>query len=494
MSKGLDGNSPPMPSPTRIFAALALASVFPSALALDVCTQIQQAVSSASGVYSLGARSANFAADLAHWVESSTQSSACSVEPGTPADVSIVIQLLGKTKTPFAVKGGGHSGNPGFSSTTGVQISMTRFSTVNYDKTTGTVAIGSGLIWDEVYAALEPHGVIVAGGRVSGVGMAGFTLGGGYNWLANQVGLTVDTVTAYDLVRPNGSIVSVTAASDPDLFFALKGGGNNFGIVTQFTLKAFPQGQVWGGVIFYAAAQLPAVTAAVARFASNVTDKKAAIIPGYTTQLGKPVVANIMFYDGPSPPAGIFDEFLAIEHTTEDISTRSFLSLVQSAPANVTAGTRGSFHAVSLLNYTPKILAAIQNETIFWNARLASAGVTATYNVEPFFPNIYTHNTSPTAFPFTRTPPTIPLNLQFTWTSPSSDSIAHAAMRESADYLTQVAVQTGQAVAQAPLYPNYALFGTPLERLYGSNLPRLRAIKARVDPHNIMGLAGGWRF
>lgn len=89
-----------------------------------------------------------------------------------------------------------------------------------------------------MYAALEPYGLIVAGGRVSGIGMAGFTLGGGefplrapsvlliccagYNWLTNQVGLTLDTVTGYELVRPNGSIVSVTAETEPDLFFGLK--------------------------------------------------------------------------------------------------------------------------------------------------------------------------------------------------------------------------------------------------------------------------------
>ncbi|KAJ7030198.1 hypothetical protein C8F04DRAFT_1186995 [Mycena alexandri] len=90
-----------------------------------------------------------------------------------------------------------------------------------------------------VYAALETYGVVVAGGRVGGVGVAGYTLGGGYSWLTNEVGLTIDTVTAYELVKPNGKIVTVTAASDPDLFFALKGGGNNFGIVTEFTLKTF---------------------------------------------------------------------------------------------------------------------------------------------------------------------------------------------------------------------------------------------------------------
>lgn len=77
------------------------------------------------------------------------------------------------------VKGGGHATNPGFSSTFGIQIAMTRFSEVSYDANTQTVKIGAGLIWDDVYTFLEPHGVNVVGGRVSGIGVAGFTLGGG---------------------------------------------------------------------------------------------------------------------------------------------------------------------------------------------------------------------------------------------------------------------------------------------------------------------------
>lgn len=77
------------------------------------------------------------------------------------------------------VKGGGHASNPGFSSTTGVQIAMFRFSEVAYDATSQTVDVGAGLVWDDVYAALEPYGVNVVGGRVTGVGVAGFTLGGG---------------------------------------------------------------------------------------------------------------------------------------------------------------------------------------------------------------------------------------------------------------------------------------------------------------------------
>ena len=77
------------------------------------------------------------------------------------------------------VKGGGHTTNPGFSSTTGVHIAMTKFSEVTYDADAGTATVGAGLIWDDVYAALEPLGRNVVGGRVTGVGVAGFSLGGG---------------------------------------------------------------------------------------------------------------------------------------------------------------------------------------------------------------------------------------------------------------------------------------------------------------------------
>ena len=77
------------------------------------------------------------------------------------------------------VKGGGHGTNPGFSSTTGVQLAMSKFSDVKYDSETETVEVGAGLVWDKVYEVLEPSGRNVVGGRTTGVGVAGFTLGGG---------------------------------------------------------------------------------------------------------------------------------------------------------------------------------------------------------------------------------------------------------------------------------------------------------------------------
>ncbi|KAJ7057517.1 FAD dependent oxidoreductase [Mycena amicta] len=481
-----------------LLAGLHLLSATAAASTSDVCVQIQQTVSSASAVYYPVDLLGNYAQDIQHWASSSTQASACSVEPGTAADVSTILQIVGQTQTPFAVKGGGHAANPGFSSTPGVHISMTRFSDVVYDSASGTVRVGAGLIWDDVYAALEPLGVNVVGGRVSGVGVAGFTLGGGYSWKTNQYGLTVDTVTAFELVKPTGEVVSVTEAEDSELFFALKGGGNNFGIVTEFTLQTFPQGQVWGGLITYTLAQIPDVNAAVAAFAANVTDPKAAIIPTYNFLLTQPGVSHVMFYDGPTPPAGIFDDFLAIPHLTKDVETRSFLDLVQSAPSNATTGARGAFHTVSLRSFSPTMISAIVNESTFWGASLALAGATfISYDIEPFLPTLYTHSTLPKAFPPTSTP-YVPLNLYFAWAPATSDDIFHDALRTSAAHLTSVALADGQAGVgsdDAALYPNYALIGTPLERLYGAvNLARMRAVKARVDPDGVMALAGGWKL
>lgn len=86
------------------------------------------------------------------------------------------------------------------------------------------------------------------------------------------------------------------------------------------------------------------------------------------------------------------------------------------------------------------------------------------------------------------------MNIYYAWDLSLSDTKMGNTMRTSSSHLTELAVLGGQDVTDAPLYPNYALYGTPLSRMYGDNLPRLQAIKAQYDPNNVMGLAGGWKF
>ncbi|KAI0649785.1 FAD-binding domain-containing protein [Trametes meyenii] len=461
----------------------------------STCQEISQAISSASGFHWQGL-DLLYLKDVGHWATSSSDQAACSVEPGTTDDVAAILQILAKNKTPFAVKGAGHASNPGFSSTAGVQIAMYRFSGVTYHAEQGVAEVGTGLIWDNVYSALEPYGVNVVGGRVTGVGVAGFTLGGGYSWKTNQYGLTVDNLTGFELVLPNGTVTTVTQDTYPDLFFGLKGGFNNFGIVTKFNLTTHAQTEVWGGLITITQDQLDKVNDATVKFSKTVTDPKAQVLPTYNFVLGQPGVSLLMFYDGPTPPAGIFDDYLAIPSFTKDVKTRSFLDLVKAAPANATGGQRAIFHTVSLLDYTDKIMDAVLNETKFWGERLSlKTGTFISYDVEPFLPTIFSHATEgSSAFPPSRSKGLLPLNIYYAWLLDLADDDMHEAARQSADHLTKVVLGEGQDVADAVLYGNYAIYDTPIERIYGDNLPKLKALKAQYDPDNVMGLAGGWKF
>ncbi|KAF9460196.1 hypothetical protein BDZ94DRAFT_1324266 [Collybia nuda] len=453
--------------------------------------------------------------DTTHWASSSTQLATCSVCPGTTQDVATILRTVSSTRTPFAVEGGGHASNPGFSSTEGVHISMSRFSEVTYDADTQTAVVGAGLIWDDVYAALAPHGVNVLGGRVTGVGVSGFMLGGGYSWKSNQYGLAVDSAVAFELVKPNGDVVNVTSTSDPTLFSGLKaryGGMNNFGIVTRFTLRTFPQTMVWGGLITYTLPHIPEVASAVADFSTRVTDPKASIITTYNFLLGQGstfLILSGMRIDG------IFEKFLAIQSFTKDIKTRDFLSLVKASPSNITYGQRSEllpdspspdsltnrtacraiFNTVSLTKYTPTILETILNETSYWGAHLSSkSGTFISYDVEPFLPDLFSHNTTPSAYPPNRSIGLSPLNIYYAWLDPKFDSDFHQAARDTAASIRNAAIVESQDIIGAPPYPNYAIFDTPLEQMYGSGLAGLKTLKASVDPTNVMGLAGGFKF
>ncbi|KAF9022273.1 FAD dependent oxidoreductase [Hymenopellis radicata] len=475
----------------KLLVALSLASYLSTSVyAATPCEQIEKAISSSSSVYYPG--SANYTLDIAHWSAAAILPAVCSVEPGTAKDVGIILGILGATKTSFAVKGGGHSQNPGYSGTKGVQISMSRFTDVIYDASTQTAAVGTGNIWDDVYATLEPYGRQVVGGRFPGVGVAGFSLGGGYSWLSNQYGLSLDTIVGYELVKPDGTICKITQASDAELFFALKGAHHNFGIVTSIIFQTVEQGQIWGGQVIVAADQIPTLIAAAAQWVQDVTDPKAAILSALNGLV-------LLFYDEPTPPAGMFDTFLALPALVSDVTTRSYTGLVASYLAwGEPVFARVACNTVPIAVDSEAVMTATLNETTFWVEQLSAqiqGDLFFSWSIEPFLPTLLTHNSVATAYPFVRDVAFAPYMIQLAWSDPAFDDLIFDTMRQSVEQLVRVAVGDGQSrVAGAPPYPNYALFGTPVEELYGANLPKLKTIKARVDPTDVMGLAGGWRI
>lgn len=185
-----------------LLGVLALASGVTSALfnnATDICKEIEDKISDGSDVfYPRKSRKPGLKVDLAntsqvihplrytdattHWFLSSNDKAACVVEAGSAEDVSLALQTIAASRTPFAVYSGGHASNPGFSSTEGVHISLGRLNQVALSPDKSIVTLGFGQGWTDVYDALEDSGVNVVGGRVPGPGIGGFTLGGGYSW------------------------------------------------------------------------------------------------------------------------------------------------------------------------------------------------------------------------------------------------------------------------------------------------------------------------
>ncbi|RXW13918.1 hypothetical protein EST38_g11934 [Candolleomyces aberdarensis] len=429
-----------------------------------------------------------------HWSASSDQPSACVAEPRSVSDVSTILRIIGQTRTPFAVQSGGHATNPGFSSTLGVHISLYSLRSIDYSSTSQTVEIGTGLKWDDVYAALEPHGMSVAGGRVTDVGVGGFTLGGGYSWKTNQHGLAIDTVTALELVKPNGDVVQVTEKCDSELFFGLKGASNNFGIVTKITLKTFAQGP--GGFASFTSPQaIAGLDAATAKFSTEVKDPKASILSTFTYYQGSLSGSVQLFYDGPNPSPEIFDDIMALSSTSADVSTRSHLSLILSTPANATYGLRTYFDTLPVVDYSPEFLELVRDTSVAVGQELASTSfLSLSLVAEPFLPTILSHNPSRTAYPFTRSKMYTPFNIMISWANATDDEVIAEVVKKIRNRLSKALVAEGQSdIVDAPLYPNYALYDTPVKRIYGSNLPALKALKARVDPANVMGLAGGFK-
>ncbi|KAL5523069.1 hypothetical protein ACEPAF_1336 [Sanghuangporus sanghuang] len=454
--------------------------------------------------------SEEYEADIEHWASTSTQDASCSVEPETADDVSRILKIVGRSDimSPFAVKGGGHAFNVGHSSTSGVQISMAKFSDVEIDAEKGTVTIGTGLTWDQVYSQLEPLGVMVVGGRVIGVGVAGLSLGGGYSWKTDQFGLTIDTIVSHNVVLPSGQQVHASNATNPDLFFGLRGGLNNFGIVTNITFEAHPQTLVFGGLITYTLNVTDGVNEAISNFEANNADPKAQILVEFTSTAGQFTSGVIIFYDRPTPPPGLFDAFLSIPPLTSDVKTRTFIDFISTSGNITLAPNFGDVHhVVPLLSHPVALLRTIVQEIISTEAELTKAnnGKTVSVNMvpEPFL-NPFAHSRGG-AYPHEAARPVKPGSPDITWevdasVSEEAQQAFHAliihTMHTFAHTIQSAAVELGISSFTDILYPNYALGDTPLALMYGGaeNVGKLREIAGRFDPHGVMKLSGRPKF
>ena len=174
-------------------------------------------------------------------------------------DVAAAIGFARAEKLEICVRGGGHNVAGRAVVDDALMIDLSGLKGADVDPDARTVRAGAGLTWGELNEANALHGMAVTGGAISTTGIAGLTLGGGLGWLMAKYGLAADNLLAVELVNANGEIVEVTADSDSDLLWALKGGGGNFGVATTFTYRLHPLQMITGGLIAHPIDAAPAM-------------------------------------------------------------------------------------------------------------------------------------------------------------------------------------------------------------------------------------------
>lgn len=203
--------------------------------------------------------------------------------PANAAEVAAVIAAAREAGLPLAIRSGGHSGPGHCTVDDGMVLDVRDLNSLDIDAEGRTAWAGSGLTAGEFTHKVGAHGLAVGFGDTGSVGLGGVTLGGGVGYLSRKLGLTIDSLIAAEVVTANGDVLLVDSSSHPDLFWAIRGGGGNFGVVTRFQFQLHPVPRVVGGMLL-----LPATADVIVKVA-----ELAAAAPEELT-----IIANVM----PAPP------------------------------------------------------------------------------------------------------------------------------------------------------------------------------------------------
>ncbi len=213
-----------------------------------------------------------------------------------PQDVAKVVSFAGAHDLLLAVRGGAHNGAGLGTVDDGLVLDLGGLKSIEVDPGARTVRVGGGCTWGEVDAATGEHGLATPSGIISTTGVGGLTLGGGIGHLSRRYGLTIDNLLAAEVVLASGETVTASAEENPDLFWAIRGGGGNFGVVTSFLFRLHEVGQVVGGPTFWAVEDAAEVLRAYRDF-----------LPGAPREL------NGFFAFASVPPAPPFPEELHLQ-------------------------------------------------------------------------------------------------------------------------------------------------------------------------------------
>ncbi|OKL63918.1 hypothetical protein UA08_00470 [Talaromyces atroroseus] len=284
-----------------------------------------------------------YPAAISRWNPANQRKPGIIAFPLTTQDVSYLVRFAHDNLLEIAVKGGG-MGNRGSSTDGGLCIDLSGMRTVTVYPASKRVAADGGALWSDVYAQLDEHDLAVVGGISPAVGVGGLSLHGGHGWLTGAHGLALDQFLELEVVLADGNIIRTSDTQEPDLFWALRGAGSAFGVVTQFVLRAFEQpNSVWTGRLVLAnpTENINAVIKTANNILSEQEKGQSAMCWGWTVPRPEtgPVIWVVPFYNGSEEEAKEF--FAPLLNLGKSLIVNSTKAVPFSASASDGGGSSG---------------------------------------------------------------------------------------------------------------------------------------------------------
>jgi FAD/FMN-containing dehydrogenase len=287
-------------------------------------------------------------------------------------DVAAAVLFGRQQQLPLAVRGGGHSVAGHSTIDDGLVIDLAHLKRLEVDPQARRARVGAGCTWAEVDAATQAHGLATPGGLFSGTGVAGLTLGGGFGWMRNKFGLTCDNLVSAQVVSADGRLVTASASENADLLWGLRGGGGNFGIVTEFEFQLHPVGPEVAAVLtFYPGEQDEAVLRFFRDYTATAPDEVSVIAvqgvvppvhPAYPPELyGRRFILLGSVYAGdPEEGERVMQPLRSVAEPLLDFSGRMpYVEIQKLFDADYPAGARYYWKSLNLLRLDDEMISAL---------------------------------------------------------------------------------------------------------------------------------------
>ncbi|KAJ8100357.1 FAD-linked oxidoreductase [Lipomyces tetrasporus] len=387
-----------------------------------------------------------------------------------------------------AVCGGGHS-TAGSSSVEGaIVIDLSSMRNVDVDANNKIVTAQGGALWVDVDVATEKYGLATVGGTVNHTGIGGVTLGGGHGWLTGKYGQVVDNLLSVKLVLADGSLVTASETENSELFWAVRGAGQNFGVAVEFTYSLHDQpNRVWAGLLLFSSEKLESVVQFTNHIAATTRGENA-IAFGFSAPapLHLPRVIVVVFYDGVANDAlKVVGPLLSLEpvmNTTAEMPYSTVNSILNHVSLH---GSRRYLNAATFL--APLNVTFVRS--LFDDFRDFCQKIPSASESLVLFEIICRDKicqVSPSAMAYANRGRYYNAVLGPCWHDPAFDSEMRAWAKRIANRIQNEAGKDDPA--DRGTYANYANVmdvDVPLRDIFGQNLEKLQMLKAKYDPDNV---------